>query len=220
MASRDWCWIQKSNQLGSNEESLLLKGKRAIGFCWTFTRKTYPFVIEKAQLVAQGFSQRPDDYGDTYAPVAKMVSIWVVLAYVAMANLKLFTFDVKAAFLNVPLTQEVYICQIPGFPLSDPSKVLQLLKALYGLKQSSHKWFITLLAVMSSLGLESCIVDPAVFYGKWSSPLDSSIPMPADGSDLFIIIPIHVDDGLTVTNSTQLYTWLIDELNKKFKTWA
>lgn len=145
-----------------------------------------------------------------------MVSIWVVLAYVAMANLKLFTFDVKAAFLNVPLTQEVYICQIPGFPLSDPSKVLQLLKALYGLKQSSHKWFITLLAVMSSLGLESCIVDPAVFYGKWSSPLDSSIPMPADGSDLFIIIPIHVDDGLTVTNSTQLYTWLIDELNKKF----
>ncbi len=60
---------------GVIEESVLLKGKHAIGFCWTFTRKTHPSVIEKAQLVAQSFSQRPDDYGDTYTPVAKMVSI-------------------------------------------------------------------------------------------------------------------------------------------------
>ncbi len=55
------------------------------------------------------------------------------------------------------------------------------------------------------------------FYGKWSTPPDPSIPMPSDGSDLFVIIPVHVDDGLTATNSTHLYSWLISELNKCFK---
>lgn len=145
-------------------ESDLPPGKKAIGTQWTFTKKTHPISIEKAQLVAQGFAQRPDDYGDTYAPVAKMVSIRLILAYTAKVNLELYTFDVKAAFLNAPLTQEVYVQQIPGFPLSDPKKVLQLMKALYGLKQSSHEWFKTLCSAMDSIRLESCIVDPAVFY--------------------------------------------------------
>ncbi len=202
---------------GVIEESSLPKGKCAIGSRWTFTKKTHPTVIKKARLVAQGFSQRPDDYGDTYAPVAKMVSIWVLLALAAKEDYELYTFDVKAAFLNAPLSQEVYIWQIPGFPLSDPTKVLRLLKALYGLKQSSHEWFITLSTAMNSLGLESCIIDPAMFYGKWTTPPDPSIPMPADGSDLFVIIPVHVDDGLTVTNSPHLYSWIMVGLNKKFK---
>ncbi len=180
-------------------------GKKAIGARWTFVKKTHPKIMEKARLVAQGFAQRPDDYGDTYAPVAKMVSIRLVLALAAKDDLELFTFNVKAAFLNAPLAQEVYIRQIPGFPLPDPKMVLRLHKALYGLKQSSHEWFKTLLSAMDSIRLESCIVDRAVFYGRWSAPPDPSISMPSDGSDLFIIIPVHVDDGLSATNSKSLY---------------
>ncbi len=117
----------------------------------------------RLDLSCRGFSQCPDDYGDMYAPVAKMVSIHIVLAYSAKEDLELFTFDIKAAFLNASLAQEVYIKQILGFPLSIPSKVLLLKKALYGLKQSSHKWFKVLSATMIALSLESCIVDPAVF---------------------------------------------------------
>ncbi len=109
---------------GVIEESDLPKGKHAIGSRWTFTRKTHPAVIEKARLVVQGFSQCPDDYGDMYTPVAKMVSIHIVLAYSAKEDLELFMFDIKAAFLNTSLAQEVYIKQILGFPLSIPSKVL------------------------------------------------------------------------------------------------
>ncbi|SJL16752.1 uncharacterized protein ARMOST_20281 [Armillaria ostoyae] len=199
------------------EECSLPKGKKAIGSRWTFVRKSHPIVLEKAWLVAQGFSQRPDDYGETYAPVAKMVSVRLVLALAAKDDLELYTFDVKAAFLNAPLSQEVYIRQIPGFPLPDPKAVLRLKKALYGLKQSSHEWFNVLRDAMMSLGLESCIVDPAVFYGRWTSPPDPSIPMPSNGSALFIIIPVHVDDGLSATNSAPLYDWLIVQLNKRFK---
>ncbi len=145
-------------------ESFLPAGKKAIGVRWTFTKKTFPETIEKARLVAQGFTQRPDDYRDTYAPVAKIVSVRIVFALAAKDDLELFTFNIKAAFLNAPLSQEVYIRQIPGFPLSDPKKVLCLCKALYGLKQSSHEWYKTLCNAMDSVGLECCIVDPAVFY--------------------------------------------------------
>ncbi len=87
-------------------------------------KKTHLIFIEKAQLVVQRFAQHSNDYSDTYALVAKIVSIQLILTYTAKINLKLYTFNIKAAFLNAPLTQEVYVQQISGFPLSDPKKVL------------------------------------------------------------------------------------------------
>ncbi|SJL08333.1 uncharacterized protein ARMOST_11696 [Armillaria ostoyae] len=149
----------------------------------------------KCAIVAQGFSQQPDDYSDMYTLVAKIVSIRLILTYAAKEDLELYTFDVKATFLNAPLSQ----------------------KALYSLKQSFYEWYKTLSATLSDLSLEYYIIDPAVFYGKWSSPPNPSISMPSNGVDLFILMPVHVDDGLTVTNSAALYHWLIIELNKRFK---
>jgi len=67
---------------------------------------------------------------------------------------------------------------------------------------------------MVRLGLSRCKVDHAVFNGRWSSPPDPSIPMPSDGADLVLIILVHVDDGLGVTNSIPLYNWFIAELCK------
>jgi len=67
---------------------------------------------------------------------------------------------------------------------------------------------------MVHLGLSCCEVDHAVFNGCWSSPPDPSIPMPSDGADLVLIIPVHVDDSLGVTNSIPLYNWFIVELCK------
>jgi len=58
-------------------------------------------------------------------------------------------------------------------------------------------------------------VDHVVFYGHWSTPPDSSILMPTNGDDLFLMVPVHVDDGLTVMNSIPLYTWFIAELSKE-----
>lgn len=143
-----------------------------------------------------------------------MTSIRLVLAYTTQQDLELFTFDVKTVFLNAELKQEIYVRQIPGYPNDDPSLVNYLLCALYGLKQSSHEWYNLLHDVLISLGLQCCDIDKAVFFGCWTSPPHAFIDMPADGSPLLMIIPIHIDDGLTASNSIPLYYWLIAEINK------
>jgi hypothetical protein len=91
----------------------------------------------KARLVAKGFTQTNGiDYEDTFAPVAKMNSIRVLLSIVASLNWPLHQFDVKNAFLHGDL-EEVYIAIPPGLEdSSSAGKVCKLKKALYGLKQS------------------------------------------------------------------------------------
>jgi hypothetical protein len=198
-------------------------GRNMIGLRWTYDYKYEPdgTIIrgkEKGRLVAQGFSQRPEDYGTTYSPVAKMTSIRIVLAFTAFHDYELLTFDVKTAFLNALLPEEIYCKQIPEFPEADPTLALLCLRAIYGLKQASHEFYVLLCATLEALGLVRCEVDKAVFYGRFSSPPDPSIPMPLNNSDLVIIIPVHVDDGLVSTNSIPLYRWVISKMNEKFTT--
>lgn len=104
----------------------------------------------------------------------------------------------------------------PGYVPNSPNSgnVLKLLVALYGLRQSAYEFYMLLLKLFLGLGLVRCPADHGVFYGKWATPPDSTIPMPADGSPLFIFIPLHVDDGLAITNSGALYEWFIASLAK------
>ena len=198
-------------------------GWKVIGQHWCFDYKHNPdgTIIrgkEKARLVAQGYSQHPEDYGDTYSPVAKMMSIQIILAFAASHDYELLTFNVKTAFLNALLPDEIYCKQIPEFPEKDPSLVLQCLRAIYGLKQSSQEFYKLLCSTLEGLGLSACKLDHGVFYGHFSTPPDPSIPMPSDGSDLLIITPVHVDNGLVATNSVPLYQWIISKMNKHFPT--
>ncbi|KAK1616553.1 hypothetical protein QYE76_022070 [Lolium multiflorum] len=117
-----------------------------IGTKWIFENKQDEFGIvvrNKARLVAQGFSQIEGiDFGETYAPVARLESICILLAYASHHNFKLQQMDVKSAFLNGPLHEEVYVKQPPGFEdLDFPNHVYKLDKALYGLKQAPRAWF-------------------------------------------------------------------------------
>jgi hypothetical protein len=90
--------------------------------------------------VAKGYSQVEGlDFDETYAPVARLESIRILLAYATCYGFKLFQIDVKSAFLNGPIKEEVYVEQPPGFEDSDyPNHVYKLSKALYGLKQASR----------------------------------------------------------------------------------
>ena len=115
--------------------------------------------------MAQGFSQRPKDYGNTYLPVAKMTSIQIMLAYVAHGDLEIMSFDVKTAFLHAKLSTVIFCKQIPGFPEADSHTVLRLLVALYGLHQSSYEFYMLLFKLMVCLGMTHCEVDHAVFRG-------------------------------------------------------
>jgi hypothetical protein len=97
----------------------------------------------KAQLVAKGYSQVEGlDFDETYAPVARLESICILLAYATYHGFKLYQMDVKSAFLTGPIKEEVYVEQPPGFEDSEyPNHVYKLSKALYGLKQAPTAWY-------------------------------------------------------------------------------
>jgi hypothetical protein len=93
--------------------------------------------------VAQGFAQIEGmDYEDTFAPVARLEAIRLLLAYASFHDFKLYQMDVKSDFLNGPLKEEAYVAQPPGF--ENPNflnRVYKLHKALYGLKQAPRAWY-------------------------------------------------------------------------------
>jgi hypothetical protein len=112
-------------------------GKSAIGCKWVYKIKTKSDgSIEryKARLVAKGYAQKYGiDYEETFAPVARITSVRSLLAIAAVHQWPLFQMDVKNAFLNGDLTEEVYMQAPPGY--SDcPDKVCLLRRALYGFK--------------------------------------------------------------------------------------
>ena len=205
--------------MGAFEEADLPPGQKAIGLKWVYDYKTDALGAkipgkEKARLVAQGFTQRPDQYGETYAPVAKMASVRILLTWAAVHDLEIFQFDCKTAFLHAKLRHDLYARPFPGFETSSPSKVLRILVALYGLRQSAYEFYILLMSLLIDLGMVRCDVDHGVFIGIWTSSPDSSIEMPASGP-LVLYVPLHVDDGLGITNSPSLYAWFLRVLSQR-----
>ncbi|GKA96412.1 copia protein [Tanacetum coccineum] len=124
-----------------------------IGTKWVFRNKLDENGIvsrNKARLVAQGYNQQEGiDYDETYAPVARLESIRILLAYACALDFKLFQMDVKSAFLNGFINEEVYVAQPPGFiDFEKPDHVYKLKKALYGLKQAPKAWYDRLKAFL------------------------------------------------------------------------
>jgi len=123
----------------------LPKGAKPIGCKWIFKKKYHPDgSIEKykATLVAKGFTQKHNiDYFDTFVPATRISSIRVLLALASIHKLVIHQMDVKTAFLNGELEEEIYMtqpegCVVPG----QKQKLFKLLKSLYGLKQAPKQW--------------------------------------------------------------------------------
>ncbi|GJR00929.1 retrovirus-related pol polyprotein from transposon TNT 1-94 [Tanacetum coccineum] len=149
----DESWIvamqEELNQFIANDVWELVpqpKNMTIIGTKWVFRNKLDENGIvsrNKARLVAQGYNQQEGiDYDETYAPVARLESIRILLAYACALDFKLFQMDVKSAFLNGFINEEVYVAQPPGFiDFEKPDHVYKLKKALYGLKQAPKAWY-------------------------------------------------------------------------------
>jgi hypothetical protein len=120
--------------------------QNVVGTKWVFRNKQDEHGVvtrNKARLVAKGYSQVEGlDFYETYAPVARLESIRILLAYATYNGFKLYQMDVKSAFLNGPIKEEVYVEQPPGFEDSEyPNHVYNLSKAFYGLKQAPRTWY-------------------------------------------------------------------------------
>jgi hypothetical protein len=121
-------------------------------------------VRNKACLIAQEYSQVEGlDFGKTFAHVARLEAIRILLAFAASKGFKLYQMDVKSAFLN-GVIQEVYVRQPPGFESPKyPDRVYKLSKALYRLKQAPRAWYVRLKTILLEHGYVMGSVDKTLF---------------------------------------------------------
>lgn len=156
-----------------------------IGTKWVFRNKLDEkgnIVRNKARLVAQGYNQQEGiDFDETYAPVARLEAIRIFLAYAAHKNFKVYQMDVKSAFLNGNITEEVYVRQPPGFENPEhPDHVYRLSKALYGLKQAPRSWYERLSKFLLNNDFSIGKADTTLFIKRQSSDI--------------LLVQVYVDD--------------------------
>ncbi|KAK1662374.1 hypothetical protein QYE76_050533 [Lolium multiflorum] len=181
--------------------------RKAVENKWIFKRKTDAdgnITVYKARLVAKGFRQiQGVDYDETFSPVAKLKSVRILLAIAAFFDYEIWQMDVKTAFLNGDIEEELYMVQPKGFV--DPKnadKVCKLQRSIYGLKQASRSWNLRFDRVIKDFGFirthgEACI------YKKVS------------GSSVAFLI-LYVDDILLIGNDIELLSSIKGYLNKSF----
>ena len=148
-------------------------------------------VRNKARLVAQGFKQIEEiDFDETFAPVARLESIWILLVVVCVWKFKLFQMDVKSAFLNAILNEEAYVEQSKGFQDPRyPNNVYRLRKTLYGLKQAPRAWHERLTSYLLKKGFMRWGANRTLFIRR--------------NDEVFLVAQIYVDDIVFGSTSSE-----------------
>ena len=181
-------------------------GKKTVGCKWVFNVKyKSDGTVEryKARLVAKGYTQTYGiDYQETFAPVAKMNTVRVILSLAVNLDWPLRQFDVKNAFLHGELTEEVFMDPPQGFTLEE-GKVCRLKKALYGLKQSPRAWFGRLSHAMEEYGFKQASADHTLFYKR-------------NYNDITVLL-VYVDDMIVTGNNKEEIENLRSYLAKEFE---
>src|SRR4051812_44940713 len=141
--------------------------RKAVENKWIFKKKTDAdgnVTVHKARLVAKGFRQiQGFDYDETFSPVAMLKSVRVLLAIAAYFDYEIWQMDVKTAFLNGNIEEELYMVQPQGFVNpKDAGKVCKLQRSIYGLKQASRSWNLRFDEVIKGFGFvqnykEACV---------------------------------------------------------------
>ncbi|MBW0558315.1 hypothetical protein O181_098030 [Austropuccinia psidii MF-1] len=154
-----------------------------ISSTWIFKEKTDDsgkILEHKAHLCAHGFHQIAGlDYQSTFAPTGRLSSLRALISFAAIYKYDFHQMDVRSAFLNAPLQEEIWL-EIPqGVSANKETQVFQLNKALYGLKQASLAWYKHLSSWLITSGFQCFLTDPCVFWRRSKNP---------------IWIYVHVDD--------------------------
>ncbi|GJZ12348.1 retrovirus-related pol polyprotein from transposon TNT 1-94 [Tanacetum coccineum] len=175
---------------------------------WIYKVKTDEFggvLNNKARLVAQGIRQEEGiDFEESFAPVAIIEAIRIFIENAAHKNMTICQMDVKTAFLNGELKEEVYVSQPEGFVDHDnPSHVYKLKKALYGLKQAPRAWYDMLSSFLISQNFSKGAVDLTLFIRQ-------------AGNDL-LLVQIYVDDIIFASTNTAMCNEFANQMTTKFK---
>nr|GEU31370.1 hypothetical protein [Tanacetum cinerariifolium] len=152
----------------------------------------------KARLVTRGYRQEEGiDFEESFVLVSRLEAIRIFLAYVAYKNMVVYQMDVKTAFLNDNLREEVYVSQSDGFVDQDkPNHVYKLKKALYGLKQVLRAWYDKLSSFLLSQDFFKGSMDPRLFIRR-------------NGNDL-LLVQIYVDDIIFAASTLELCDLFVD----------
>ncbi|GJX47550.1 retrovirus-related pol polyprotein from transposon TNT 1-94 [Tanacetum coccineum] len=139
-------------------------------------------IRNKSRLVAKGYGlEEGIDFEESFAPVARLEAVRIFIAYATHKNFPIYQMDVKTAFLNGPLKEEVFVGQADGFVDPDfPNHDYCLKKALYGLKQAPRAWYDKLSSYLIEHHFTKGIVDPTLFTRR-------------HGDDI-LLVQIYVDD--------------------------
>ncbi|GJR03518.1 retrovirus-related pol polyprotein from transposon TNT 1-94 [Tanacetum coccineum] len=159
----------------------------------------------KARLVAKGFRQEEGlDFEESFAPVARLEAIRIFIANAASKNMTVYQMDVKTAFLNGELKEEVYVHQPEGFVDPErPHHVYRLKKALYGLKQAPRAWYDTLSKFLLAQGFSKGVVDPTLFIRKTGKHT--------------LHVQIYVDDIIFASTDPKDCDRFSNEMSSKFQ---
>ncbi|GJX01464.1 retrovirus-related pol polyprotein from transposon TNT 1-94, partial [Tanacetum coccineum] len=156
-------------------------------------------------LVARGYRQEEgNDFEESFALVARLEAIRIFLAFVVHMNMVVYQMDVKTAFLNGNLREEVYVSQPNGFVDPDnPNQVYKLKKALYGLKQAPRAWYDMLSSFLLLQDFSKGSVDPNMFIRR-------------EGNEL-LLVQIYVDDIIFVASTPELCDLFAKIMCSKFQ---
>ncbi|KAL0458572.1 UNVERIFIED_CONTAM: hypothetical protein Slati_0484400 [Sesamum latifolium] len=213
--SDKWLEAMKSemDSIGSHQVWTLVdppKGVRPVGCKWVYKRKLgadREVTAFKTRLVAKGYTQRPGvNFEETYSPVAMAKFIRILLAISAWYNYEIWQMDVKTAFLNDFVEEEIYMDQPEGFTsVGEEQKVCHLQRSIYGLKQASRSWNTRFDEVIRGYDFIKNEHDPCV-YKKISG---SSVPY----------LVLYVDDILLIENDVKMLgdikAWLSTQFSMK-----
>ncbi|GJU97391.1 retrovirus-related pol polyprotein from transposon TNT 1-94 [Tanacetum coccineum] len=155
-----------------------------------------------AHLVAKGYRQEEGlNFEESFALIARLKAIRIFIANATSKNMTVYQMDVKTAFLNGELKEEVYVSQPEGFIDPDsPNHVYHLKKALYGLKQAPRAWYDTLSKFLLAQGFSKGVVDPTLFIRKtgkhtlhiYVDDIKFALTDPRDYTMADMIIPANV----------------------------
>ena len=184
------------------------KDTHVINTKWIFKNKTDEdgeVVRNKSRLVAQGYTQVEGvDFDESFALVARLESIRILLSIVCIMNFKLYQMDMESAFLNGLLNEEVFVEQPTGFQDPHfPNHVLRLKKLLYGLKQAQRAWY-------------DCLTTYLLDHGFKKGQADQTLFVKRDEKSL-IVAQVYVDDIVFGSSINHLAQEFSKEMKKKFE---